>query len=571
MPTDIFEDGLDLRIGLLEAAPISANAAYPFPRLKPTGNTEQRRFRSVVMENAYLRVTLVPALGGRILSIFDKRTGRKILPAADPLTFASEGRRGVTIPVGIQLRIDGEDRLNALGNVALQIEDAADEESLAGVWIAETAMPPGIGFHQRIALAPDRAELLIDVRIANRTFAPLPYDGELALPFGDGEWDGVTLYSPSRDAGLCLTSETPFDGVRMEGGVLRYARFGKLRWLAARQMDTWTVRVTPFSGLGGVSASTNEAAVFMNERILRVQSASERRNHKLVLLTESGETLEAPAELYGEHLLEIPLEGLPSAPRAVVLMDEGKQEILRFDRSAPSPPPRGFERSPEEEARPSGPTLTTPVEALRRETFGMANRYLAHTLLGRAALAERDWLRADRELEQAIGYNAEDPLLWWAKAVTRRMAGSEEESSELLNAHYLAPLEPALRAEGFLSQPLAIGKDPSPLLEVLAENPEEFVEVACLLIEQGLLDQANRWIDEALRHRDLAMLRLLMAYCLLRGTRMDADAAEHVAAAARVAGGPYPWRAVEREAIQFLVTRFPADAHLAELASWIAS
>ena len=100
-------------------------------------------------------------------------------------------------------------------------------------------------------------------------------------------------------------------------------------------------------------------------------------------------------------------------------------------------------------------------------------------------------------------YNADDPLLWWGKAVALRLAGEDNEQ-ELLNAHFLAPLEPALRAESFLSQPINPDGAPSPLLASLAENPEEFIEVACLLIDCGLFDQASRWIDEALRHRDLA-------------------------------------------------------------------
>ena len=75
MPTDAFEDALELSIGLLEAvAPAS-----PYPTLRPTGVVEPRSFRAILLENAYLRVTILPGLGGRILSIFDKRTVTEIL------------------------------------------------------------------------------------------------------------------------------------------------------------------------------------------------------------------------------------------------------------------------------------------------------------------------------------------------------------------------------------------------------------------------------------------------------------------------------------------------------------
>jgi tetratricopeptide (TPR) repeat protein len=551
MPTEIFEDGLDLHIGLLEAETIAAGPAYPLPRLRPVGDAETRTFRTVLLENAYVRVTVIPALGGRILSLFDKRTGTEILRPSNALVPQPGGPRGVRLSEGLQLRLDGDDRPNALGNVAVQIEDPQDDESPGGVWIAETAFAPGLSFHLLISLPPDRAEVRLEARILNRTLAPLPYNGELAVDLGPGTWDGRAFYSQNRDAGLALFADgTPFDGARLEGGILRFARFGRLRQIAPRQVDTWTVTLVPYSRLGSLTGASREAAAYLGDDAVRVQTASARPGHKLLLLTEGGQTLEAPADLYPEHVLEIPLEGLPDKPRALVLADPRRDEVLRVSRVAE-------------------PVADDEDADLRRATFEAGTRHIAYTALGIRALRRGDWPAADLAFEQALMFNADDPLLWWDKALARRLAttGEEEETDrpELLNAHYLAPLEPALRAEAFLAQPMTMGKEPNPLLAPLEENPEEFVEVACLLIERGRLDQASRWIDEALRHRDLAILRLLMAYCLLQGTRLDAEAAEHLAAASRVAGAPYPWRPVERVALQALHQRFPQDAHVAHL------
>jgi hypothetical protein len=180
--------------------------------------------------------------------------------------------------------------------------------------------------------------------------------------------------------------------------------------------------------------------------------------------------------------------------------------------------------------------------------------------LGAQALGERDFDAADVAIEQSLLYNGDDPLAWWALSATRRMRGDEGERPELLNAHFLAPLEPMLRAESFLGQSPAMGKEASPLVAPVAEIPEDLVEVACVLIEHGLLDQANRWIDEALRHHDLAMLRYLMADVLLRGTRMEAEAAEHMRAAAKALVPPLPWRPVEVRALRNVLERFPSDA-----------
>lgn len=555
MATEIFEDTLDLQIPLLEAEPIEPGPAYPMPRLRPLGQSELRTFRVYLLENPYLRVTVVPALGGRILSLFDKRTGVEILRRHATLALREEGRRGVILPEGIQLRLDGEDRLNALGNVASVAEEGEDADAEGAIWLAETSMANGLGFHLRLSLPPDRAELRIEARILNRTFHAIPYDGEIAVYLGEGAWQGNAFYSPSRDAGVAVFGDRLFDGVRVENGTLRFARFGENRELGPRQVDVWNVSLVPLSGLGGVSAASSAAAAHFGADALKIQASRELHGQKLVLLTEQGQTLEAPADLYPEHALEIAYASLPSRPVSLVLLGPDREEVLRADRaSAASETPPSLPRPTFHwNALPESPTRAD----LSRLTFEVPYRHLAHTQLAILSLREDDLTEADASFESALAYNADDPLLWWGKALAARMAGREGEATELLNAHFLAPLEPALRAEAFLTQPLAMGKEANPLLAPLADTPEDFIEVACLLIEHGRLDQASRWIDEALRHRDLAMLRLLMADCLLRGTRMVAEAADHLAAATRIPAPPYPWRATEREALERLHTRFP--------------
>src|SRR5947209_7979645 len=100
MPADVYEDSLELTVGILEAVlPDNGqyvNTAYPYPSLKPTGRTEKRTFRTVVLENPYLKATVVPDLGGRIIRLLDKRTRAEILPI-EPLDPQPLGLRGVEI------------------------------------------------------------------------------------------------------------------------------------------------------------------------------------------------------------------------------------------------------------------------------------------------------------------------------------------------------------------------------------------------------------------------------------------------------------------------------------------
>lgn len=542
MPTEIFEDTLDLEIELLETLPIETGPAYPMPRLRKTGAKELRTFRTVILENAYLRATIIPALGGRIWGIFDKRTGTEILPNTDKPSFVEGGRRGVTLDAGITLRLDGEARLNDLGPVATTVEEGEDP----AVWLAETSVAKGFSFHQRISMPHDRAELVIEARIVNRRTEAQRYQASLSFFCGEGRWEHAAFYSKGRKAGFGLMSEDLFPGAGFSDGAFHFRRTVGEEMMAGRIVDTWQVRILPISGLPEVSGFSELGAYVIDDAgAIQVQVSEEALGHKLVLLTEDDRSLEAPVDLYPEHILEITREQAGAKVKALVVMDPGKNEVLRG-------PSQGR----------LGPTLES---ALLVDFLKVGTRHLSFTALGMNALRNRDLAKADAYFERALMYNADDPLLWWEKGVVRRLVEPDEENPERLNAHFLAPLEPALRAEAFLGQPLDMGREKSPLLTPLEETPEDFVEVACMYIEHGLLDQASRWLDEALRHVDLPMLRILMAYCLIKGTRMDAEAAEHLGAAARNPGPPYPWRQVEMEAIATLNERFPGNAYLESL------
>ena len=551
MPTDAFEEALDLRIGLLEAvAPAS-----PYPTLRPLGREETRTFGAIRLENDSLRLTLLPGLGGRLLSILDKRTGTEILRPPD-LAARPGGRRGARVVAGMRLRLDEDDRPNDLGPVDYQIEEPPE-----AVWIAETAGGTGLSFHLRIELPPERAEIRLEARTLNRTRRPLPYDGGLVFDVGEARLDGETVYSPERRAGFRLRAEA-LEHARLEDGLLVRRRFAASGALGPRQVDAWHAVLTPFSGLDGPPTVSDDVAAFYDATRVQVQTVEPIPRARLLLGLADGSTLEAPADLLPERPLEIPLEGLAAAPVALAVLDEGRRERLRAADGDPRPTLQG---SPPP-ASPDDPDVAAlDAGDLRRLAFSPAHRALAYLERGHRALAAGDPAGADEHLENALLYNGDDPLNWWTKAMALRLAEAEADGPELPNAHYLAPLEPALRAEAFLAQSSDQGRESNPLVAPLADRPESLIEVACLLLEIGVRAEASRWIDEALRHRDLPMLRYLLAWSLLSGSRMDAEAATQIAAAARMPfDPPFPWREIERRALTALAARFPEDARLAQ-------
>ncbi|MFQ3587451.1 MAG: DUF5107 domain-containing protein [Fimbriimonadaceae bacterium] len=618
MPADLFEDTVELEVGTLQAAvpvpsgpgwdPEPHRACYPYPLLRLTGRPSAMAFRSVVLENPALRVVVVPELGGRILSLYDKRTGTEILPPSRALYPVDRGPRGAWLREGIQIVVGPDHRPGAMGPTEYLLRPPVEDDAPASVVLHEIVLGCGLSWHATLSLHAERAELVLACRVFNRNLAPVRCQSGLWFELGDAEprrWDaGVAWYDANRRCGLALIG--PNGGPLDRGLASVYSRDGELRVersgaggsvLGPRQTDAWEVAILPVSGLPGLGAVTRHAAGFLDRNRLAIQSFEPRLGHRLFLLSADDQNFEAPADLYPEQPLLMDLSQSPE-PVAVSLRDPGKADLLTVDLRSPMSAVSG-EPAP---SRPSvvGQALEAAAAARSADTVEGAFFVAVEAMLsghpfdarafsdaarvpglaGPARVAEAmRQLRAGSPEEaastllDALNDGAEDHLVWWLRAVCLRLAGQDgggddagSESPELPNAHYLAPLEPALRAESFLAQPKTMTKDPNPLVRPLANNPDALIEVACLLLDAGLREDASRWIDEALRHRDEPMLRYLQADSLLAATRMEIESAEMVRrAAGKPIEPPYPWRPAERAAVRRLADRFPQDTRLATL------
>jgi hypothetical protein len=559
MPSDVFEEPLELEIDLLEACPPTV-ASYPYPALRTSGPKQKGSFRGVTLENPFLRATFLPALGGRLISLIDKRTGIEVFDVK--LDVVNGGKRGVTVPHGLQLHLDGYERLTSLAAVQYAAEEA-DEERPAGLWMAEAVTGTGMSWHLHVTLAAHRAEVRVEARVFNRGFEDVDYQAGLLLPPGSQAQAGDGfLLSGSGGYGVAIIPDTGAWSAFEDEGVLFYSRFRTPRSIAPRQLDTWTVSIIPFSGLAEPRSASRSGVLSIKEDLLQLQAAVELQQHKLVILTDAGQTLEAPITALPGKTSELKLPGPVSA---AALMDSARTVVLELQNDRPTtaiPPRLEWSRQPFSAAG---------AKDINGETFDVATRHFAYARLGMQALARGDFEAADRCLEQSLLYNGEDHLSWWMKAMASRLMEETGDTPELLNAHYLAPLEPALRAESFLGRRVSMEKDPDPLLKSFDEYPETFVEVATLLLDAGLYEQASRWIDESLRHVDLAMLRYLLAFAHLKATHLAVDASEHIIAAGKLPfGPPYPWRPIEIEAMVVLSDHFPQDSRLQEYATLMA-
>lgn len=322
-------------------------------------------------------------------------------------------------------------------------------------------------------------------------------------------------------------------GWRWDGQVGLTAPRSSAILLAPHEVFTTKLAVHP---LGFPPVATSPlGAIGLQGRTAHLQCFVEAPNSKLVVKTEKG-TLEAPVVLRINKPDSVNLDSIPGEVAGLALMSDG--EVL----------------------------VQWPIAIPKQYEQHAGTRHFAHWQYALDALQANDYTMADHHLETSLLYNGDDPMAWWLKAVVQRHLGVAEERPELLNAHFLSPLDPALRVESFLSQS-EHSKNPSPLMAPLARDPDAVIEVLCLLIGCHLIEDATRLCDEVLRHREIPMVRYLMAYLHITYTGMELEAANHIQAAeAGPIAPPFPWRRVEQRALHSLLPRFADSKNLALLA-----
>lgn len=563
-------------------------------------------FRLAVLENDWVRIACCPDLGGRIVSWFDKRGEVDVLPRFVRLDVREGGPRGLWSPQGIEIACGPDPRGNSLGPVDFLVRDAVDEASEASIVLHELIPGLGVSWHATLALAADAPRLAIRFRAVDRTWAPIPLSSGLSVGLPESVScagrDAVALHAPGRRAGLVFDLSGRFweEAEPTEFGLrLRWIGEDPPQVLLPRDRQEWELAVWSYTDVERIDAVTPGLVVGSRGSALRLVAPAQPEGWRAFALVGE-QTLEAPLR-FGRTGVAIPTDGLSGPIEGLAVHDADGEEVVRW--WAGEEPVRGWRRSGGRSLiadalrqcpRPvdGDDELADAVREMRwfrawlrlragrlqeaREDLQAASAVpglRAAVLAAEAALEVREGRlqQALARLDDLLLIASEDHLAWWLKAVLHRLAGEDPEGEEdpLLNAHYLAPLEPALRAESFLRQSMEQGREPNPILRPLAAHPEALVEVACLLLEAGATAEAARWIDEALRHRDGIMLRYLGAWNLLVHTRMQAEAADMVARAGRLSlEPPLPWRPIERLALEALGEAFPEDERLRQFRDW---
>lgn len=577
MPVTITEDSLDLTLEGVEFVPYRLDGppspCHPLPQLRKNGHKEPRSFRSIVVENDLLSLTLLPDLGGRVLRLLDKRTGRDLLPWPPKLDLQEGSHRGLWLNEGMRFLV-GDAKAPArnldLAPVEFQLREPQDEDSPGMVLFFELLPGGAASWQGGVTLYPDRAEVLIEFSLINRTRQMLDIDTGLSLSLEGGLWmraDGSYGWSNGAGEALWISCEPAQGTAHQIPHTLLLRPRAEESPLLPHEVFSWSVRLAPFTGLGVVQDVSRSAGLGKKEEQLVLQSSGGLEKASLRLETADG-SFAAEASLnpmvpFAANLAALPAIQSLTLPGYVQLhwgaSESSSASLGRASRSAWRS--AGMDEESDESLFlagwnsgatppfPSNPALTSAWHLARAE----------------ACVLEEDWRRADKEADQSLILNGEDSLAWWLKSVIRRKMG-ESERPELLNAHYLTPMEPLLRAEGFLQQGGADTKEGSPMTLRLAKNPDLGLECIDQLLCLGLTMEAGMLMDDLLRHEEIGLVRLMLAWSLLTKSRMEAEAARHLSIFEKnQAMPPLPSRPREIQAVHELAARFPASARLKEM------
>src|SRR6266480_2951425 len=147
---------------------------YPYPFLDALSNKRtEKTYKVVYLENQYLRVTVMPELGGHIYEIFDKTMNRDVLYSNPVMKYAMVALRGAWISGGIEWNFPDGHTLTTVSPIDYRIRTEADGS--AAVAVGDTERVQGMQWQVIIRLRPGQRAVETEVTLNNRREVPGRY------------------------------------------------------------------------------------------------------------------------------------------------------------------------------------------------------------------------------------------------------------------------------------------------------------------------------------------------------------------------------------------------------------
>lgn len=145
---------------------------YPYPmQLSGTGKKVSREYKALVLENEYLKVVVLPELGGRIHKFYDKVNKRDIIYTNNVIKPGYFAVRGKWMSGGFEFNFPQAHATTTAEPIDYAIRKNPDGS--ASIWIGDVERQYRMRWQVKLTLFPGQAILRQDTKLENRT--PFPH------------------------------------------------------------------------------------------------------------------------------------------------------------------------------------------------------------------------------------------------------------------------------------------------------------------------------------------------------------------------------------------------------------
>lgn len=149
----------------------SSGRVYPYPVIdKIYDKKAPQIYRLAILENEYVRIEIMPEIGGRIYRALDKTNGYDFVYYNRVIKPALVGLAGPWISGGIEFNWPQHHRPNTFGPVEYRL--SRNDDGSATVWVSEIDRMYGTKMTAGFTLYPGKAYLEVSAQLYNRTPEP---------------------------------------------------------------------------------------------------------------------------------------------------------------------------------------------------------------------------------------------------------------------------------------------------------------------------------------------------------------------------------------------------------------
>ena len=141
---------------------------YPYTtRTNLTDRRADKTWRTLELENEYLKLVVLPDLGGRIYSCVDKATGHEMFYANPSIKYADVAYRGAWVALGVEFNFPVSHNWMTVSPV--DFGSVRHEDGSAAVWVGNVDRPYGMQWRVELRLRPGRSLLEQTTTLYNRS------------------------------------------------------------------------------------------------------------------------------------------------------------------------------------------------------------------------------------------------------------------------------------------------------------------------------------------------------------------------------------------------------------------